>query len=72
MSTMFDDKVNQFEVSFKNADYLITMFVETPTQVQQQTTQTQLIDRLYLEIEEKLTAERWKGVFDSTCEYDEV
>ena len=53
--TNFDDKMqNTFEVTFKNVDYVVNMHVE-----QQQ--------QLCLEIEEKLTAERWKGVFDATC-----
>ncbi len=52
-----DSRIKSYDIQFKNVDYTITMFIESQPNV----------DRLCLEVEEKLTLEKWKGSFDSTC-----
>lgn len=58
MANVLDDKVKTYEIQFKNVDYVITMSIESSQSSN---------DKLCLEIEEKLTSERWKGSFDSAC-----
>jgi hypothetical protein len=56
---MTDDNLNSYDLTFKNVDYSISMYVESETN-----------EKLCLEIEDKISAERWKGVFDSTCKFE--
>ena len=56
---MLDDKVNSFEVTFKNVDFIVTLCIESEHNN----------EKLCVEIEEKSTSERWKGLFDSTCNF---
>ena len=52
-----DNRIKSYDIQFKNVDYTITTFIESQPNV----------DKLCLEVEEKLTLEKWKGSFDSTC-----
>lgn len=51
-----DNRIKIYDIQFKNVDYTITMFIESQ----------QNVDKLCLEVEEKLTLEKWKGSFEST------
>jgi hypothetical protein len=56
MTAVIDEKSKSYEIQFKNIDYIANLCADLQNE-----------EKMYVEIEEKLTTERWKGVFDAAC-----
>jgi hypothetical protein len=56
---MSEDKSVSYEFQFKAVEYIVTMCF---------TNEDDDEGKLQLELEERETAERWKGAFDVACE----
>ena len=55
---MGDEKSVSYEFQFKGKDYIVSMYLSDEDGED---------EKLFLELEEKDTAETWKGVYEAAC-----